>query len=78
MTSRPPDQPEQAHDPEYPIGTEVMVRVGGRNVTPREGVVDRVIWHDQDACWTYYLRCNGQAVSKRYAAEDLILVAGSP
>ena len=57
--------------PLFPVGTKVRVLPkSGRN-TPREGEVERAIYHHKDRRWNYYLRCGGKKVSKRYVALDL-------
>lgn len=58
--------------PEHPLGSFVRVVLNDRNRTPRRGRVREVVWHFKDGRYNYYIEENGQKVTKRYLAEDLI------
>ncbi len=68
LNSRPAmEQPA----PEFSVGEPVRVVPNERCHTPRQGKVERVIWHHKDQQYNYYLSEAGKRISKRYLAADL-------
>jgi hypothetical protein len=63
VTERPP--------PEFKVGDRVRVVPSARHQTPHTGTIRKVIWHDKDARYNYYIEENGKKVSTRYLAVDL-------
>jgi hypothetical protein len=66
-------------EPRFQFGQRVCVVLNERNKTPREGTVDRLVWHFKEARWYYFLRVPGKTVptrkvSKAYVEEDLVPV----
>jgi hypothetical protein len=57
--------------PEFSVGEPVCVVPNERCHTPRQGQVERVIWHHKDQQYNYYLSEAGKRISKRYLAADL-------
>jgi hypothetical protein len=72
------DIANQPSPQELALGTTVKVRLNDRNRTPHTGTIIQAVWHFKDAKWHYYLDENGRKVSKRYAADDLDMIAPPP
>jgi hypothetical protein len=49
---------------EFNVGEQVRVVLNERCRTPRQGQVERVIWHHKDQQYNYYLIEAGQRISK--------------
>jgi len=61
-------------EPTFHIGQRVRVVPNDHNRTAHRGTVRDHIWHYKDECWYYYLSGEtGRKISKRYAAEDLLV-----
>ena len=62
----------------YQVGQLVRVVLNDKNRTAHTGRVRKVVWHYKDQRFNFYLEANGQKVSKRYLAEDLVPVVEAP
>lgn len=60
--------------PAFRLGSNVEVVVNAKNITSLKGSIYKVIWHNKNREWNYYIFENGKRISKRYLEEDLILV----
>lgn len=58
--------------PSYRAGHLVRVIPGVRDNTPRRGAVTKIIWHDKDKCFGYWINQCDKRISKRYRDEDLV------
>jgi len=57
--------------PELNEGDKVGVILNERNRTHLIGIIHKILWHQKDEKYTYYLSVSGKKISKRYFAEDL-------
>jgi hypothetical protein len=60
--------------PQLSLGQPVQVCLNAYHQTPHLGTIRFYFWHWKDQTWYYLLEKKGRKISKRYRAEDLLLL----